>query len=103
MPELGLLESGVPKQQSKGEEDALERQIAALREKPLVGRVGLAALSAGANRDRRDIERDRNIRVGRRAIEMRSYPQVCVDGAQVGEDGRAIGQLAGGPGADLFQ
>src|SRR5713226_680845 len=55
------------KQQFQRQHDALQSQVAAFRQKPLAGRVGFAARAARADRDRRDIEGERNIGVGRGA------------------------------------
>ncbi len=53
---------------------------------PLVRRVRSAALTAGANRDRRLPHRQRDVGVGRRAVEMGPDAEVRVDGSHVPEN-----------------
>src|SRR5258706_15341208 len=93
----------IAKQQSQRQHDPLQSQIAAFGQKPFVGGMGFATSATGADRDRRDIEGERNVGVGGRAVEMGANSEMSVDSPYIRQDGGAFRQPAGGPRTDLLQ
>src|SRR5207244_2368244 len=93
----------IAEQQGEGEKNPFEGQVAAFGQKPFGRRVGFTALPAGPDRHSRYIERERDIGVGGGAVEMRADSQMGVYRADISEDRGAVGQLAGGTRADLFE
>ncbi len=80
---------GLRSSRTQRKQNAFQGEVAALWQKPLVRGMRLATLAACADRNGGDVERQRDIGVGRCAIETGADSQVSVDRTQIGQDGRA--------------
>src|SRR5579871_2751781 len=69
---------------------------------PFLGGVGAAALAAGADGNSRQSQRERDVGVGGRTIDMRPDSEVRVHGPDEVQDGSVVGKAAAGTRSDLF-
>ena len=89
-------------QQTQGQHNPPQAQLAAIGKVPFRGRMRPPALPPRSDRHRRQAERKRNIGVGRGAIQMASDPQVGVYRAHTLKDGGVMRQRSARPRTDLL-
>src|SRR5688572_13181408 len=73
--------------QREREHDAPGPDLAAVRMEPFGGRVRTAALPARSDRDRGQIHRKRNVRIGGSAIDVRPDAEMGIDGTNKAQNG----------------
>src|SRR5713101_6066076 len=65
--------------------------------------MSFSTLAAGADGKRGDVEREWNIGVGGSAVEMGADAEMSIDGAEIGQNRRAFGELPSGTRSDLLE
>src|ERR1700733_10425470 len=87
---------------AQGQQHSLQTQFATLGLEPLGGGVGSAALAAGADGYRGEAQRQRDVGIGRGAIQVAADSQMRIDGANAFKQRRAFLQSTAGARPDFF-